>query len=230
MSVIFWRINKRNEIAVLPDSVFDSTAGFLQNESQYVTRGPGDSINPQYGPITNITLPRQNLGALRTDGFDVELNYQHAITGYGRLTAHLSGTYVADFQEQDQPSDPYVQYAGAFNAYEQISIPRWRHVASLDWTYGAWSTTLTDNFQLGYRDQNNDQNGNVRRVGDSETYDWQGTYMGIKRLKISAGVRNLLDRAPPFSNQSQFYLAAYDPTYADVRGRFYYASLSWTFK
>ena len=56
-----------------------------------------------------------------------------------------------------------------------------------------------------------------RTVGSNEVWDVQGTYSGFKTTTIALGVRNLFDRAPPFSNQSSFGQVMYDPRYADPR-------------
>jgi len=46
---------------------------------------------------------------------------------------------------------------------------------------------------------------------------------------LRAGINNLLDTDPPFSNQSYYFLSTYDPTYTDPRGRTFYASLKYSF-
>ena len=40
---------------------------------------------------------------------------------------------------------------------------------------------------------------------------------------------NLFDEEPPFSNQAYFFLAGYDPTYSDPRGRSYYLGVDYKF-
>lgn len=71
-----------------------------------------------------------------------------------------------------------------------------------------------------------------RHVGSYETYDLQGAYTGIKNLKLTLGIENVLDRDPPYTNAGgqNFFQAGYDPGYADPRGRFYYGSVTYTFK
>jgi iron complex outermembrane receptor protein len=225
----YWRINKTNVIEQLPDALFDTPAGFA-TYSQFIVRNPatpGSTVAPQ---IAYINLPKRNFGSLRTDGVDVELNARQNFHEYGRLQAKLSGTYVMDYLQQFDAGLPYLQNAGTFLPLTNQAIPRWRHVATVDWTAGAWDTSLTQNYQSSYTDENLDQNGNMRKVSSYETYDWQGNYSGFKGFRLTLGVKNLFDRSPPFSNQSSFYLAEYDPTYADPRGRFIYGTISWTFK
>ena len=40
---------------------------------------------------------------------------------------------------------------------------------------------------------------------------------------------NLFDEEPPFSNQAYFFIAGYDPTYPDPRGRSYYLGVDYKF-
>jgi iron complex outermembrane receptor protein len=44
-----------------------------------------------------------------------------------------------------------------------------------------------------------------------------------------AGIKNLADTAPPFSNQAYFFISGYDPSYTDPRGRTYYMSAQYRF-
>ena len=52
---------------------------------------------------------------------------------------------------------------------------------------------------------------------------------GTPNTLLRAGINNLADTTPPFSNQSYYFLSTYDPTYTDPRGRSFYASLKYSF-
>lgn len=69
-----------------------------------------------------------------------------------------------------------------------------------------------------------------RRVGSHEEIDAQMSFSGIKRLRLDLGVKNLLDRDPPASDQGQSFQVGYDPRLADPHGRTYYATLRYRFK
>ena len=47
---------------------------------------------------------------------------------------------------------------------------------------------------------------------------------------MRAGVLNLLNTAPPFSNQAYFFISGYDPSYTDPRGRSYFLHLQYQLK
>jgi iron complex outermembrane receptor protein len=114
-------------------------------------------------------------------------------------------------------------------------VPRWKHHATLNWEYGPWGTTLAQTYQSSYADFNADRQGHPltvppRSVGSYEVWDLQGRYGGLRNTTIALGVKNLMDRAPPFSNQPVTRQVGYDPKYADPRGRTYYVRLTYAFK
>jgi iron complex outermembrane receptor protein len=58
------------------------------------------------------------------------------------------------------------------------------------------------------------------------------TYSGIKRLTITAGIKNILDKDPPFTvayDSNTGAGSSWDPRVADPRGRSYTLLLSYTF-
>ena len=69
----------------------------------------------------------------------------------------------------------------------------------------------------------------MRRVGSYSVWDLQGRYSGLKNTTLTLGVRNMLDRAPPLSNQGGVFQRGFDPSYADPRGRMFYVAMSYAF-
>ena len=106
----------------------------------------------------------------------------------------------------------------------------------MDWELGDVSASLSNSYLSGYDDQNTmpdgyaDQYVPFNRVSAYSIWDMSGAWRANKALTVRAGVKNLLDTPPPFSNQSYFYLSGYDPTYTDPRGRFFYVSAQYKFK
>ena len=149
---------------------------------------------------------------------------------WGRVTASLNGTYFKkiDVLQNDGSFAGFVSNALA-GVTPGIS-PRWKHYASVNWQYGPWSTTLAQNFQSGYIDFNTDVNDNLRRVSSLSLWDIQTSYAGFKNWTLTAGVRNLFDTNPPFTNQTTTFQIGYDPSYYDPRARFLYGSVGFTFK
>ena len=59
----------------------------------------------------------------------------------------------------------------------------------------------------------------------------QARYNGVKNLELRAGIRNLFDRDPPYSNAggNTSFQGNYNASYGDPQGRFYYAGLNYKF-
>jgi iron complex outermembrane receptor protein len=220
LDVDYWAITKTQTIGALTeDTLFNDFGRFATTNFR---RGPAEPAFPALpGPIQSVFEGRQNFGNQRTSGVDVDVIYRGPVAAIGRFGIGLNGTYVARWQQQLNGVD-YVSIVGR-NVVG--AIPRWRHAATLDWRYGAWSATLTQTFSAGYIDANLNAAGKERRVGAYDVWDAQGSYSGFRNTTFTLGVRNLFDRAPPFSNQGDQGQVMYDPRYADPRGRTFYAKL-----
>ena len=96
-------------------------------------------------------------------------------------------------------------------------------------------TSLSQNFQVGYHDtrtslQTVANTPIPRNVAPYETYDGQVSYTGFKKVKLTLGVKNLLDRDPPYTNYGGGFVGGYDLSYTDPRGRFAYVTATYSFK
>jgi iron complex outermembrane receptor protein len=113
-------------------------------------------------------------------------------------------------------------------------VQRWRHKLNLDWAYEQLNLTLGHTYFASYRDQNipglADPGWNDRDVEAYSLWDLTGSYAFTKNLKLRAGVINLLDTPPPFTNQSRYFQVTWDPTYGDPRGRSIFVNLQYKFK
>ena len=203
--------------------------------SAFIIRGAPDSNASGLGPITGIIQTTSNLFRVSVAGWDVDLKYRAMNDANGRLTLRLDGSYVSRFNRENADGTWTNQVDVALNAAGGV-IPRWRHVASIEYQRGPWIATAFQNYQKGYNDQLSTflEAGATarapRRVGDYVTYDAQVLFNGIRNLQAAIGVKNLLNTDPPYTNAGGQFAAGYDITYADVRGRFVYGTLTWRFK
>jgi iron complex outermembrane receptor protein len=148
------------------------------------------------------------------------------VTPLGRLAFNLNGTYVDKWQQQLDA----IHYVAAVGRSVVGAIPRWRHYATLSWNRGPWSATLAQVYSSGYTEVNPQPPNNERKVGVYDIWNVQGAYTGFRNTTVTMGVKNLFDRAPPFSNQTSQGLVMFDPRYADPRGRLFYAQVAVSFK
>jgi iron complex outermembrane receptor protein len=154
------------------------------------------------------------------------------MTSGNRLTARVSGTYLAKYDVQG-PNGAYTSSLDtALNAGGGVVL-RWKHNASIAYDMGALQASLSQNYQKGYVDVLGSRVavGSVpRKVDAYQTFDAQLTYAAMKALKLTVGVKNLTDRDPPYTNLTSNFLGGYDVSYADPRGRYVYLTAGYTFR
>jgi iron complex outermembrane receptor protein len=222
----YWTIAKTEAIGALTsDQVLALDS---QGIHTHVVRGPPDPSFPDLpGPIQYLFQPTENLGNLRTAGVDVNIAYRGSQTPVGKFSVALTGTYVAEWKQQFDG----VNYISGVGRSVGGYIPRWRHYLVLGWASGPWGATLAQTFSSSYIDANLNAAKQARTVGSYENWDAQATYGGLPNTALAFGIKNLFDRAPPFSNlQSSNGRLMYDPRYADPRGRLFYAQVTFAFK
>jgi len=196
----------------------------------YIHRGPVDPRFPNLpGRIVLVDTFLTNLANGHISG--VDLNAQLALPNldWGQLTLAFQGTYQFNFKLQ-VGSGEFIN-----NINRELSpgtVPLWRHYLALNWNYGPWAATLTDNYQRGtYDAPPSPTNGTQqRRIGDYDIWNVSGFYTGIRNWTLSAGIKNLFDRNPPFSIQLGTNAPGWDPTYTDPHGRLFWASVQCAFK
>ncbi len=224
-SIDYWNIQKKDVISTLGEQIIiDSPEKY---NGKYIQR---DSS----GFITNILLQKENQGRLKTSGIDLGYEWRGAATALGRFSSSFSGTWVLNYDRQFGPLEGYRSNLGVF-LNDQV-IQKWRHRISISWDQGPVGLTLANQYSSGYTDQNTtyDPSSNAllaaRKVAAYSLWDLTGSWNINKQLKLRAGVLNLLNTAPPFSNQAYYFLAGYDPTYTDPRGRSVFASVNYSFR
>lgn len=205
--------------------------GDLDQFGYLVTRGPIDPRFPTLpGRITSIQQTFTNLGAVHIEGVDLDAHLTWPSMALGRLRFDVTGTYYIrqDGQNLDGSYTGFV--SNTLGARATGVVPRWKHYASLTLESGPWVGTLGMTHQSSYVDAALDLDGNERRVSTLTLWDLQAQYKGWRNLTLVLGVKNLLDRDPPVSNQGNSFQVGFDPSYYDPRARFVYGSVTWAFK
>ena len=225
VQVDYWNIEKRDVISTLGEQIIlDSPQKY---NGKYIQRDAS-------GFISNILLQKENQGKLKTSGVDLGADFKTAPSPDGRYSVNMSGTLVLKYDRQFGPLEQFRSNLGLF-LNDQV-IQKWRHRISFGFDRGPISATLANQYSTSYTDHNTayDPVSNkllpARRVKAYSLWDLTASYAVSKQIKVRAGVLNLLDTDPPFSNQANYFLAGYDPTYTDPRGRSAFASVNYSFK
>ncbi|KQW44894.1 MULTISPECIES: TonB-dependent receptor [unclassified Roseateles] len=221
----FWWLRLKNQIGVVGDaSLFDPANYGLFG--QYFHRNPAGqlSTNGNQCPGANcgyVDVRQQNLGGTNTNGVDITANYRLP-SAVGTFTFALNSTYVDKYEYQDFGGGPWNQNVGVYSGAGPVF--RWQHTLSGVWTRNAFTAGATAYYKSGYVDVDP-----THRVSNYATMDVFGSWRPMKGASLTVGVRNLTDRDPPLSYQTQVFQAGYDPRYTNAIGRTYYVRASYDF-
>jgi iron complex outermembrane receptor protein len=191
---------------------------------------------PGGDPLAYIVNTQQNLGETKTQGIDGQFNWKGRPGPYGTFSFELRGTYVLKYEFQVEPNGQFYDPVGNFNAQFGGPVIRYQQVTAFGWQYGAWQANLFNRFFTGYKDQNPGGTSvqaawNDNTVGKTSLWNLSATWTGIKGLTLQAGVLNLLDSDPPYSNQVlRFQSRAYDDRFASPIGRTWQLAAKYEFK
>ncbi len=174
-----------------------------------------------------------NLGKQKATAIDFNLQFIAPSEDWGQFKLNFTGTYNIENLRQ-QVDGSYINQVNHYSALGGLPgvIPYWHHYLALDWNHGPWSVTVTENFQTGGYDQSPapGTGTQLRTIGDYDVWNAGFAYAGFKNWTLSAGIKNVFDRDPPFSNQTQNFQVGYDPTYGDPHGRLYWAGIRCAFR
>jgi iron complex outermembrane receptor protein len=145
---------------------------------------------------------------------------------------------VLSYKQQPGKGMDYIEYAGTGGDGGGVQpVPRWQHVLGFDWTYGAWSVTLENNYVRGWTEsatlvENNVGVSTAYHVKNSSRWNLGTSYKFNRNLAVRLGVKNLLDAEPPFTAVSSYgsHAGGYASSFVDPRGRYFYGSMTFTFK
>jgi iron complex outermembrane receptor protein len=234
ISLDAFRINLKDAIVVggLSSTYFMANAAREQLYSKFIVRGAADGNASGLGPIDSILQSNSNLFKTQVAGVDVDAMYRLRLDGGNRLNLRLSGTYMNKYDVQGPDGNYTSSLDQALSASGGVVL-RWKHNASATWENGPYAVTLLQNYQKGYTDvlANLMPTGSAHRKVDAyQTFDLQLAYAGFKNTKLTLGVKNLFDRDPPYTNLTSNFLGGYDVSYGDPRGRYIYATASYSYK
>jgi iron complex outermembrane receptor protein len=223
-SLDFWTIRKTDIISEIGEETIFTNPIYYNN--------PAIVARFSDGFVNFVNVRKENRGALNTSGVDMSLSWRGESTPWGRFGASINGTLVTEYKFNTDPRSPLVDGLGKFR--DDKAVQRWRHKLNIDWDLGDVGLTLGNTYLSGYRDQNVDGLAapaySNRDVEAYSLWDLTGSYRVNQNLRIRAGVLNLLDTAPPFTNQSRYFQVTWDPTYGDPRGRSFFVSLNFAIK
>ena len=216
LAVDYWNIRLKDKISSLPEQ---SIFGNYEKYQALFLR------NPDGSPYAILDL-NDNLGKVKTDGVDVSLNASLWRGAYGEVSLAVDGTWIHQYDYQNERDGAFIHNVGRYA--DNNPVFRWKHTAALNWRLGRWGATVSQAFKSGYTDQNSVEAPYRHDVSSYSLLNLSGSY-AVQGWLLTAGVKNLFDREPPFSNQGTLFQKGYDPRYTDPVGRAWYLRGNYTF-
>lgn len=187
-----------------------------------------------------------NIGAQGTSGLDLGAGWR-----VGRLSFALDGTWVRSFTVENLPGKGSYDCAGLYGATCGLPLPRWRHKVRATWSppwSAPWKTALSLTWRYLARVKNDKLDANPQLAGPLATprdaYLAARNYLDLNidlsttgarsgGAALTLGVRNLLDKDPPFASAASVTSILGNgntyPQLYDSYGRILYLNLGWRF-
>ena len=232
VTVDYWGLLLKDVLGAL------TIAEVQQNPAKYAEYIMRDSS----GIINHIVASQANRGQTRIRGADVAVGYRFPVTTYGTFDARIDGTWYQKYEFQSEKDGPWLQNVGIITndgrfgsagpnsglaGLPQIN-PRWKHSASVTYSKGDWSTTVSQRYQIGLTDLTPRVGSTLTEVEAYKQYNLNVRYKGIKNTTLSLGVNNLTNEWPPITANS-LYTGGYVTSIADMLGRVYRVSAEYKF-
>jgi iron complex outermembrane receptor protein len=238
ITIDYYRILLKNTIATVPTSaIYGNPTTFANYYVLNSTGGLTPTVNeaanclPVYSAATCGYIIRtfQNTGRITTDGIDISIQYlQH--TPFGTFHEDLEGTATTQFLQQQYNGGPLLNLVGQIAIDAEPPAYRWQHNLRLDWTSpnAMFGGGLSNRFYSQYTDQFLTAAGNQRTVGSYSLVDGYVSVKPIEKLTVLFGIKNLLNKSPPFSNaDTDTFAVGYNSFNTDPLLRNFYVNLKY---
>jgi len=228
MSVDWWEIERTNTIRLAAQDVL----------IEYYDLFSANWIRDANGEVIAIDRRYINSGGTLTRGIELDAHANGSLAG-GQWRVDLNGSYIDLFKTKGLEVLPYSDnLRGDYVRYYNLPI-KWKHTLSLGWARGNWGHRLTQIYRSGYNDElpvsvANGTHIPARwnpKVSSYTLYNYSLDYSGFDNMRLVFGVKNLLDKDPPFTAHQNDYAAgaAWETRIADPRGRAYTLALEYRF-
>ena len=184
------------------------------------------------GQINSIAQPYVNLGAIRTDGIDLTLQWEAELGGgAGFVGVDSRFTRLLTYSVQSVPGGPLQEWAGTLGAGLLFSPatsgstapqPRWRGLTSVHYRREGGELSLRWRFISGMSDPNAIPGFSPPGTPDYSLFDIAGTLVLPHGVSLRAGVDNVFNKQPPTITYPGMTL----PSIYDVVGRSFWLGVT----
>ncbi|WP_223469163.1 TonB-dependent receptor domain-containing protein [Massilia soli] len=193
------------------------------------------------GPAGFVVNTTANIGSIGTSGLDLGANYRQRLGAMGSLDLTMNGTWVDKYTVENVPGLGEYDCKGLFGQTCGTSTPEWRHKLRGTWIT-PWDLSVSAtwrHFDSVAQERLSGQEllgtGAVaaveKQLGARDYLDLNAAYNLTKKMTLSFGVNNVLDRDPPLASGNAIPAAGSAnantfPQVYDSMGRFVYMNLT----
>lgn len=233
VSVDYFRVAMKNQVldmnidSVLRDeadcrigqtsagSSVDPTSPTCVDALARVQRYVGGALD---GQLQGVFINPINVAEETTDGIDFAAHLRLPTARIGEFSFAASYTYVLNHTIRQYPGDPVIDKLTYDSGYD---IPRDKGTASITWSLGDFTTTLTGQ-RLG-KLPNYDEDAFIKA---SYLFNLSAQYDLTEHVRLSGTVSNLFDQNP-IKDRTYGSYPYYDISWFDGVGRSFYLQLTW---
>ena len=217
VSLDCWRVDVRDKI-ITPD-----TAWIIRHEDDLP---PGTVIREDHlhdwdiadgstnAMIMQVNVLSYNFGRQKVEGCDVEVTSAWDRPNGNTVHAQLLVTHMASNKLAFGSDDPLEELAGTYG------YPKNRANLNFFWNTTDWQVGLNGRWTDGFADT---VPGST--VASHAEWDTRISYSGLQPVRLTLGVKNMFDKAPPFS-MGNLHPQGFPVQFYDMRGRFVYLQVS----
>jgi outer membrane receptor protein involved in Fe transport len=163
-------------------------------------------------PEARIVATSTNIGSVKTSGVDLGANYVQRLGEMGSIGVAMNGTWLKSYQVEEIPGDGSYDCAGLYNGAGVCGQPRptWRHKLRVNWNT-PWQLDLAATWRY-FKGTDIETSSNQELLAGpfnaveahlpSISYlDLAAVYNVTKKISLTAGINNLLDKDPPLTSK-----------------------------
>lgn len=211
------------------DSVVGSSGQFVVNQSALYDRFSELIERDVNGNIKKIHAPNLNIGRRQVSGWDFQLEQRWRSKRWGNFKLAINGSNIRKYLYQVNPEQDRENQAGTFSdeaSEGNGALPEWKISSGLSWQKKQWRASYNVYYISSLKETFSNSNI-TREAGSWSNHNIQLSFKASSALKITLGIDNLWDTPPPFLDSA--FNDNYDARTYDVKGRYWYTRLNYSF-
>ncbi|HEY3657521.1 MAG TPA: TonB-dependent receptor [Steroidobacteraceae bacterium] len=184
------------------------------------------------GQIEVFALPNVNLGELKTNGVDADINYKLSNTPVGSFKFDLSGTFINKYESISLPGSAPLEIAGTYDR-QFGNYAKFRGLGQVQWSMlgfeGLFSVQYINHMVIKTPATQNEAifgqpNPDLEIPSIIYFNMTLGYNVAATKTKVQLGMQNIGDKQPPIMYQNNVTNANTDVSTYDTLGRRWFVS------